>query len=261
MAGDLWRYRRFILGMVGREFRARYRHSMLGVLWVFAAPLGMIAIYLLVFGRLMRGRVAGIDDAAGYGLFLCAGVLAWNGFTEVVQRCLSMFIEHGNLIKKAAFPRAALPAIVALSALLHFAVVFATLLVVLAAAGRFPGWPVVGVLPLLAVQHTLAVGIGITVGVLNVFMRDVAHAVGLALQFWFWLTPIVYPAEVLGEPLRGLLALNPLTGLVTGYQQILVAGAWPSWLHCAVPALASVAALYIGTTALRRWSGDMADFL
>jgi lipopolysaccharide transport system permease protein len=261
MLAAIWRYRSFILGMARREFQARYLGSVLGSLWAILNPLTMVFIYTVVFGHLMRSRVPGVDDPLGYGLFLCAGLFTWAMFTEILQRCVTVFVEQGNLLKKMSFPRASLPAIVLLNASIHFAIVFAILVVLLVVAGRFPGLPVLGFLPLLAMQQSLALGLGVALGVMNVFFRDVAHIVGIGLQFWFWLTPIVYPAQVLGERARSIIALNPMTEIAVGYQDIVVHGRSPDW-SAFVPQLAvAIAALVVARLVFRRFSGELTDHL
>src|SRR3546814_14921380 len=87
----------------------------------------------------------------------------------------------------------------------------------------------VAVLPVLAIQIAFAIGLGMVLGVLNVFFRDVGQLFGVVLQFWFWLTPIIYPASILPERLQPLMALNPMASVMTAYQTILVRGAWPDW--------------------------------
>ncbi len=251
MLRNLWRYRSFVLGMASREFRARYLGSVLGSVWAVLHPLTLVFIYTVVFGQLMKSRIPGIDDAIGYGVFLCAGIFTWTSFTEILQRSVTVFLENGNLLKKMSFPRAALPAIVLVSALVNFAIVFSILLVLLLLAGRFPGWPVLGLLPLL----------GTALGVVNVFFRDVAHLLAIALQLWFWFTPIVYPISILGERMQTLVHLNPMTDLVAGYQGILLHGTWPTW-HAWLPqAILACLALAFARSLFRRLSGELADHL
>jgi lipopolysaccharide transport system permease protein len=261
MLRNLWRYRSFILGMARREFRARYLGSVLGSVWAVVHPLTLVFIYTVIFGQLMRARVPGVEDALGYGIFLCAGIFTWSAFTEIMTRSVTVFLENGNLIKKMSFPRASLPTIVLLSALVNFAIVFGILLVVLLVLGRFPGWPVVAVVPLLLLQQSLALGLGTTLGVVNVFFRDVAHLLAIALQLWFWFTPIVYPLNVLGERAQALVRWNPMTDVVVGYQDILLHGRWPQW-RAYLPQIAlAAAALLLGRLTFRRLSGELADHL
>ena len=261
MLASLWRYRSFVLGMARREFQARYLGSVLGTAWALLSPLAMIFIYTVIFGQMMRNRVPGVADGLGYGIFLCAGVLTWTMFAETLQRCTTVFVDQGNLLKKMSFPRATLPAIVLVSATVNFAIVLGLLLFVLLLLGRFPGPAVLGFVPLLLLQQSFALGAGVALGVVNVFFRDVAHAIAVLLQFWFWFTPIVYPLGQLEGRVRFLITLNPMTNLVFGYQEILLHGRWPA-LSSYLPQLAlSVAVLWIARFAFRRLSGEMADHL
>lgn len=261
MLARLWRYRSFVLGMARREFQARYRGSALGSLWAVLQPLAMVLVYTLVFGQVMRSRVPGVEDALGYGLFLASGLFTWASFAEILQRCTGIFVEQGNLLKKAAFPRASLPSVVLASAWLHFAIVFAILGAMLALAGRSPGRSLLCFLPLVLLQQAIAVGLGVGLGVLNVFFRDVAQAVGIGLQLWFWFTPIVYPVEALGPRARALVSLNPMTGIARGYQDIVLHDRCPGLLALWPQALAALLALAFGRAVFRRWSAEMTDEL
>jgi lipopolysaccharide transport system permease protein len=163
--------------------------------------------------------------------------------------------------KKINSPRAMLPVIVLLSAAVNFGVVFGILLAFLASVGRFPGWALVACLPLFILQQALALGIGLALGVVNVFVRDVGHVVAVALQVGFWLTPVVYPQAILGAAARRLLEWNPMTRIVGTYQQIVLTGTWPSWMPL-LPELVLVAvALGAGMITFRRLSAEMADYL
>jgi lipopolysaccharide transport system permease protein len=143
----------------------------------------------------------------------------------------------------------------------NFAIIFALFLAVLLIAGRFPGWAVLGFLPLLAVQEAFALGIGFLLGTLNVFYRDVAHAIGVALQFWFWFTPIVYTVNVLPDSLSGLFRLNPMTALVGAYQDIVLHAAWPEWSRFRLHAVGAVVVLALGVAAVRALSSEITDEL
>jgi lipopolysaccharide transport system permease protein len=257
----LWRYRGFVAGMVGREFRARYVHSLLGATWAILNPLAMIIIYTVVFAQVMRARLPGVDDSLAYSLYLCAGLLPWTFFTELLTRGVTSFLEFGPLLKKVSFPRLTLPAIVLLASTINFCIVFALFLLVLLAVGRFPGWVICAFVPLLAVQQAFALGLGFLLGALNVFYRDVAQTVGVVLQFWFWFTPVVYSIGVLPDSVRRLFALNPMTALVDAYQGIVLRGAWPEWSRFRLHALGAAAILLLAGRAVRALSSELTDEL
>ena len=191
MLGSLWAFRGFVISSIRREFQARYRNSLLGALWTVLNPLAMILVYTLVFSQLMRSRLPGVDNHLAYGFYLCAGFLVWGLFTEITGRSQSMFLDNANLIKKLSFPRICLPTVVIGTALVNFAITFVLFLLIFSAAGAFPGPALIALLPLLAIMLAFAAGLGMLLGVLNVFFRDVGQLFGIVVQFWFWLTPIV----------------------------------------------------------------------
>jgi lipopolysaccharide transport system permease protein len=261
----LWTYRDFVLGSVRREFAAKYSNAVLGAAWALLSPLAMIVVYTVIFAQVMHGRLPGGTGASGapyaYSIWLCAGILGWNLFAAIVARAQTMFIEQANLIKKISFPRICLPLIVVLSTLLDFAILFGLFTVFLLGSGNFPGWVFMALGPLLLLQTLLAVGIGLIAGVLNVFFRDVGPFVTIMMQFWFWLTPIVYPAAILPAGLRPLLDWNPMARLVGAWQGVLVRGTAPDWAGLAPVALLALLLCVFGARLFRRRAGEMADEL
>lgn len=257
----LWAFRGFIMSSVIREFQSKYRNSLLGVAWMVINPLSMIVVYTVIFSQLMRSRLPGVDGVFAYSIYLCTGVLTWGLFAEIVGRAQNVFIENANLIKKLSFPRLCLPIIVVLNATLNFSIIFGLFVVFLLFSGNFPGWAFLGVFPLLLVQMAFALGLGMTLGVFNVFFRDIGQLFGIVLQFWFWLTPIVYPANVLPARVIRLLTFNPMAGLIASYQQIFVYGVWPDW-SSVLPAFALALVLCVlGAYLFRQHSGEMVDEL
>ena len=114
MLRALWAYRGFISGSVKREFQSKYRNSLLGAAWTVINPLAMIVVYTVIFSQVMKARLPGVDSAFAYSIYLCAGLLTWGFFAEIVGRAQNVFIEHANLMKKLSFPRMTLPIIVVL---------------------------------------------------------------------------------------------------------------------------------------------------
>lgn len=257
----VWAYRGFIAGNVKREFQARYQNSLLGAGWAILNPLAMIVVYTVIFAQLMRARLPGVDSTFAYSIYLCAGVLTWGFFAEITGRSLTMFLENANLLKKISFPRICLPVAVAATACMNFAIVFALFTAFLVLTGNFPGVVYLALVPLLAIHLLFALGLGVTLGVLNVFFRDVGQFFAIFLQFWFWLTPIVYPVTVLPAPLRPLIWLNPLAHLAAAYQRVLVNGQWPQWTGVLVVAGLSLVLCALGLHLFKRRSGEMVDEL
>jgi lipopolysaccharide transport system permease protein len=148
-----------------------------------------------------------------------------------------------------------------LSAGLNFAIVFGIFLTFLLLTGRFPGWSILGFVPLLIIQQGFAVGLGLFLGTLNVFFRDIGHLIGIILQFWFWLTPIIYPITILPDKIRNIININPLTQIVNSYQQIVLFGTWPSIDNLKIQILLAIIALIAGSMAFINLSGEIVDEL
>jgi len=106
--------------MVAREFRSRYLGSLLGSAWAVLGPLAMIFIYTVIFSRIMRAKLPGVDDSMAYGLYICAGLLPWTYFIELLSRFPGIFLEQAALIKKVHFPRITLPVIALCSSTINF---------------------------------------------------------------------------------------------------------------------------------------------
>jgi len=261
MVKALWTYRGFILGSVKREFQSKYRNSLLGAGWTVLNPLAMIVVYTIIFAQVMRAKLPGVDSTFAYSIYLCAGVLTWGLFAEITGRAQNMFLEHANLLKKLSFPRLCLPVIVVSNAGLNFAIVFGLFTAFLLMSGNFPGWVYLALLPVLAIQIAFSIGLGISLGVLNVFFRDVGQFFSIFLQFWFWLTPVVYPISILPERLQPLMSLNPMARLAGAYQTILVSGQWPNWRALWPVAVLALLLCALGFRLFRKHAGEMVDEL
>jgi lipopolysaccharide transport system permease protein len=258
---SLWLYRDFIFGSVQREFQSKYQNSVLGAAWTVINPLAMIVVYTVIFSQVMRAKLPGISHDFAYSIYLCAGVLTWGLFAEVVGRAQTMFLDNANLLKKINFPRISLPVIAVLNASVNFAIIFGLFLMFLMFTGLWPGAVVLGVIPVLLIQLLLALGLGVTLGVFNVFFRDVGQFFGIFLQFWFWLTPVVYPASVLPERVKWLMMLNPMYPLIHAHQEVFVSGQWPEWTTLVYPLVLGLFLTFIGLSLFRQHAGEIVDEL
>jgi len=261
MLRGLWAYRGFVLGSVQREFQSKYANAILGAVWSLLSPLAMILVYTVIFAEVMRTKMPGSDSTFAYSIYLCAGILTWGLFAEIVGRGQTMFLEQSNLLKKVSFPRICLPVIVTLNALVNFGIIFGLFVVFLIITGNFPGLTFFTLLPVLVLQVMLALGIGMVVGILNVFFRDVGQFMTIAVQFWFWLTPIVYPASILPEHVRPILQWNPMAPIIAAWQGVLVKGTPPDWGSLVYPLVIALLLCTLGLRMFRKRAGEIVDEL
>ena len=261
MLTALWNYRGFILGSVKREFQTKYRNSMLGVAWMILNPLAMILVYTVVFSQVMRAKLPGVDSTFAYSIYLCAGVLSWGFFSEIVSRAQNMFLDNANMLKKLSFPRICLPAIVVIGAGLNFSIIFGLFTFFLLVTGNFPGLIYFAIVPLLMVLVLFGLGLGITLGVLNVFFRDVGQLFGIFLQFWFWLTPVVYPISAIPSSFQAIIHWNPMTPIIQGFQLVLVQREQPDWSSVFLTLCFALICCLMGINLFRKHSGEIVDEL
>jgi lipopolysaccharide transport system permease protein len=263
---SIYLYRGFILESARRELKLKYNGSIIGLFWTLLNPLSMIVLYTIVFSQIMGDRIGGSNRDYSYSAHLCIGIMAWTLFQRITDGMMTMFLQNANLIKKARFPRVCLPILVTISAMVDFVAMFCLFMVFLLIFDRLPGLEILSFLPILAILTAFAAGLGVTLGVLNVFFRDTEQVFRVVAQFWFWLTPIVYPLAILPDIARDFASLNPLTPLVIGMQDALMGGQgahWqgPQWQGLVVPAVLAVAFCLLGGYLFRRHSDDIADEL
>ncbi|NBW40772.1 ABC transporter permease [bacterium] len=220
---ELLKFRALIVGLVERHMHARYRGSVLGMLWSFLNPLCLMAVYTLVFKYYIR-----FDQVENYTIFLFCGLLQWiHVSSSLIEGSISIS-AGGSLITKSLFPAALLPAVSVLTSLVHFLLSLPLLFLFMLLFGvEFTGGIVL--LPVLMVLQTAFLyGLALSLATLNVAFRDVQHLVGNALTLLFFLSPILYPEDVVPAAFRPFLAFNPFAVFTSCYQDVLFNGVMPS---------------------------------
>lgn len=256
------RYRHFVSSSVRAEFANRYARSRLGALWMVLNPLAQAAVIAFALSGILSARLPGVQHPAGYAFYLMAGILVWSLFQDTVTRCLTLFTDNAQLLKKLMFPRICLPLVVCgitgvSSVLLLLATVFIFFLM-----GRPPPALALLAVPLvLLITLMLAIGLGLILGVINVFVRDLGQVVPIALQFLFWLTPIVYLPDALPAAAQSVLAWNPVQILVVALQDLMVFERHANWPALAAVAVFAVFLLGAAFGLFRRASPEMVDVL
>ena len=257
----IWRYRFFVLSSIKTEFRIKFVRSSLGGLWMILHPLSQVLIFAFVLSAVMSAKLPGIDNRYAYAIYLMAGTLGWSLFAEIVNRCLTLFIENANILKKLVFPKIALPLIVTGSALINNTLLFVAILLIFGVLGHLPGMALLWLPVLMLITIALALGLGLTLGVLNVFMRDIGQLVPVCMQFLFWFTPIVYTVNIIPEQYRKWLAINPLFPVITGYQNVLLYNKVPDLAGLGVIVLIALVLLAFALLLFRKASPEMVDQL
>jgi len=203
----------------------------------------------------------GHDSIWAYSIYLCAGLLSWGLFSELLSRSAGIFVSNANLLKKVSLPRLTLPAITTLSSLINYAIVMGIFFAFLIFTGNFPGLVVLAALPVILILIGLALGLGILCGTINVFYRDVEQALSVILQFWFWLTPVVYVSRALPEGIVRWMWVNPMWSIVNALQGIFLEAKLPQWHTLLWPAGLALALMTLALLAFMRLGGELVDEL
>ena len=186
MFKSLWQYKYFIFSSIRNELISRFTRSKLGGLWMVINPLAQVAIYALILSNVLAAKLPGVESTYGYSAYLMAGLLAWTLFSEIISACLNLFIAQGNTMKKMNFPRITLPAIVVGTSILNSVLLFISIIGIFVLLGLEFSWLILWLIPLTVLVVLLAMGIGLILGVLNVFVRDVGQVTPIILQMLFW---------------------------------------------------------------------------
>jgi ABC-type polysaccharide/polyol phosphate export permease len=256
---DLLRYRALIQSLVARELQARYRGSVLGFLWSFINPLLLLLIYTFVFTVVMPGsRGASLEP---YSLFLFCGILPWTWFSSSLLESSNSLIAAGNLLRKVLFPAEVLPIVSVLTGLVHFCLGLPILAAFILYA-RVPVTPtdLLWVPVIIAIQLVFTLGLALLLSSLTVHFRDLRDLLANLLTLWFFATPIIYPLFQAPERYRWILALNPVTHLVTAYQDTLfTTGAMTTWRPLIAMGAVAVATFFLGYFVFDRLRDTLAE--
>jgi len=202
-----------------RTLRGRYQQSALGWLWAIVQPVATVAIFAVVFTRIVPVETGGVP----YIIFSYAAVVPWTLLaTSITDMAISM-VQNMNLVGKIYFPREALPVAALLARIADFGISF-VLLIILIVLFRIPVLPIgLLCLPLiLMIQLALIFGLGLGAAALNVFYRDVDPLLKLVTQVWFYASPILYPVSFVPEKWQWVYFFNPMSGIIAAYRDVLV---------------------------------------
>jgi lipopolysaccharide transport system permease protein len=241
----LWRYRELVLSLIRRQYQLRYRQSLVGFSWAIIPPLASLFVATVVFHGVI-GVQSG-KPGVPYTLFTLSALVPWTFFAQSVTAGVPSIVGSMQMVTRLPFPRAAIPfSMIGTSMIdLGISLVGFVLFAVITKAGL----PITTLwLPLiLLIELVLVVGVVLLGSAVNVFARDIRIAIPLLMQLWLFLTPVMYPLEKVEGALRALYLLNPMTGIVEMFRQILAYGEAPSMNLLLVAAIGALVMLVIGT--------------
>lgn len=236
-----------IWSFVRQDLIDRYAGSVLGGFWAILQPLLMVSLFALVFGHFMAARLPGVDQPLAYSTYLMAGLLPWTAFANTLQRTATLFTDKRHILSKVGLPLTTLPLHVIVAELVTLSISLGVLALFMALTGQWPTPYLVTFPWVLVTQLMLAVGIGLIMAVIHVFVRDIREINHTLLQILFWLTPVVWTPSILSPSMSlWLAALNPVFHITQAYHAMVLPGFIPNYSSLAMVTVLAAFLLAVG---------------
>lgn len=243
---QIYEYRELLYTFVSKGVRSRYKGSVLGFAWNFAIPLLQLLVFWILFGIIVK--VAPPGDYP-FAIFLFTGLLPWNYFAGSLLGGSGAVMGNANLVKKIYFPLQILPLTTVMSELVTLLLSLIVLALIVVVFGIGLSWYLI-LLPIpIIIETIICFGLASLFACGNVFYRDVGHIMGIVVMAWMYLTPVLYPLNLIADkaPWASIMIhLNPLTGIITAYQQIILDHKSPDWFWLGYSLLFSLITFLVG---------------
>jgi lipopolysaccharide transport system permease protein len=219
---ELVESRELLYFLIWRDISVRYKQTVLGVAWAVLQPIFSMLIFTVIFGKLAKMP----SDGHPYPVFVYAGLLPWMFFSNAVTGASQSLVNQQSLLTKIYLPRLFVPTASVGGGLVDLGVsfgVFAGLLVIYRVA---PGWSILAIPFLILLTVVAALGVGLTLAAITVTYRDFRYVIPFMIQAWMYVSPVIYPDSLVPEKWQGLLALNPMVGIIDAFRSSLLDTAW-----------------------------------
>ena len=254
---DFWRRRDLLWHMTVRHLRGQYKQSVLGYAWAFINPLSQMIILSFVFSTIVR--VPSGDAGTPYPLFFFVGLIPWLFFSGAVSAGTDSVVNASSLVTKVYFPREVLPTAAVLTKLVDLGFGMIILGMLMVYYGEVPADTSVW-FPLLFFIHMIfTLGLTFPLAALNLYFHDVRFLVGVALYLWFYLTPIIYPIDIVPEKYLFLFDLNPNSLFINAYRRVILYGEAPGLDNVIIGAVIAAVTFVVGYYLFKRMEAGFAD--
>ena len=227
---EIWAYRSMIQSLVHKDLRGRYQASVLGFLWTFIVPLCQLGVYTVVFQYILQR-----NDIDKFYLYLFVGLIPWNFFSACLTGGSSCIIQQQSMVNKIYFPREVVPVAYVTSSFVNMLYCEVVVIAVALFSGVPFSIPGLLCLPLvMAVEYIFALGVTLIMSAVDVYFRDLEQILGIIAMAWMFMTPIMYSIDGMSAKVQTLFRLNPMTGIIQAYRDILYAGKVPQFSNLGI---------------------------
>jgi lipopolysaccharide transport system permease protein len=252
---EMWQYRELLLFLAWRDISVRYKQTLLGAAWAIIQPFFSMIVFSLFFGQLAKVPSEGVP----YPIFNYTAMLPWTYFATSITASSNSLVGSANLLSKVYFPRLVIPLASVLPALVDFCIAFVVLLAMMLYYGIAPTLNALYLPAFLLLALVTALGVGLWLSAMNVQYRDIRYVVPFLVQFWMFLSPVVYASSLVPEQWQMLYGVNPMAGVIEGFRWAMLGTGDGPGPMLAVSVGAALVLLISGAFYFRRMEKTFAD--
>jgi ABC-type polysaccharide/polyol phosphate export permease len=231
--------------MVGREVKARYKQSILGYFWIILNPLAQMLVMSFAFSVILKVPTNSSSNIP-YSVFLFVALLPWNLFANSLSSACSSLVGSASLITKIYFPRTILVLATLIAKIIDFLLALSVLIIYMLIYQIPINLNILWVIPIFIVQQIFTLGLSLFFAAANLLYRDIQYLLSLLLTLWLYLTPVIYPADVVPSRYKIFFQLNPMAVIINAYRQTVLGGGTPSYSSLIIALLVSATVLLFG---------------
>ncbi|MFA6602436.1 MAG: ABC transporter permease [Candidatus Shapirobacteria bacterium] len=254
----VFKWRQLLFQLVGREVKARYKQSILGYFWVILNPLAQMMVMSFAFSIILRIPTNATSNIP-YSIFLFVALLPWNLFSSSLMSASNALVGSASLITKVYFPRTILVIATVIAKIVDF--LFALIILVgYMVAFQIPiNANILWVIPIFLIQQIFTLGLSFFFAASNLIYRDIQYLLSLILTLWMYLTPVIYPADLVPDRYKILFQLNPLSVIINAYRQTVLGGGAPNYTSIFIALAVSLLTLLLGLSYFKSREKIFAD--
>lgn len=254
---EIWGYKELLYFLTWRDLKIRYKQTAIGALWAIFQPFITMVVFTVFFGGLLNVP----SDGVPYPIFVYTGLLFWQFFSSALSDTSNVLINNQSIITKVYFPRLLLPLSSVATKFIDFIIASIILVGMMIYYGYTPHLYGLLIIPLLLfITFMASVGLGLFLASINVKYRDVRYALPFFIQILMFVTPVIYPAGVLGK-YSWILALNPMMGVIQSARAALLGTTVLNWTLIIISFIATFVLLLIGIYVFKKTERYFADII
>jgi len=231
--------------MVGREVKSRYKQSILGYFWVILNPLAQMLVMSFAFSIILRIPTNAASNIP-YSIFLFVALLPWNLFANSLSSSAASLVGSASIITKVYFPRTILVLSTIIAKIIDFLFALIILIIYMIIYQIPINLNILWVIPIFFIQQIFTLGLSLFFAASNLLYRDIQYLLTLIITLWLYLTPVIYPADIVPDKFKIFFQLNPMAVIINAYRQTVLGGGSPNLLSLFIALTVSILTLYAG---------------